>query len=470
MEQFMKINTAVNGFVWGPVMLVLLVGTGVYLSIAVGFIQFTKIGYWWKNTIGKIFQKSEAGEGEITPMQAVSTALASTVGTGNIAGVTGAIILGGPGAVFWMWISALFGMVTKFAEVTLAVKYRERNEKGDWCGGPMYYIKNGLGPKWKWLGVIFSVFGALAAFGIGNISQINSIASSVNSVAVAFHENAKEFDMIIGLITGVVIAIFVALVLLGGVKRIGQVTEKLVPLMAVIYIVCALIVVFANVSAVPGVFASIFKGAFDPAAVTGGAAGMSIKLAMTKGVGRGVFSNEAGLGSAPIAHAATSEKNPVRQGLYGIFEVFMDTILICTLSGLTILCAAKGAGLDLNIGTEGNTSLNAAALGTVFTQKGGAIIIAVGLALFAYSTVLGWALYGTRCCEFLFGVKAIRPYQILFLVVIFVGATMKLDLAWAIADTLNGLMAIPNLIALFALSGVVVKETKRHFSEVPSKK
>ena len=314
MDKIIEINSAVNGFVWGPIMLALLVGTGIYLSFRVGFIQFSKIGYWWKNTIGKIFQKSEAGEGEITPMQAVSTALASTVGTGNIAGVTGAIILGGPGAVFWMWISALFGMVTKFAEVTLAVKYRERNEKGDWCGGPMYYIKNGLGPKWKWLGVIFSVFGALAAFGIGNISQINSIASSVNSVAVAFHENAKEFDMIIGLITGVVIAIFVALVLLGGVKRIGQVTEKLVPGMAAIYIVCALVVVIANAGTIPGVFASIFQGAFNPSAVVGGAVGVTMKLAITKGVGRGVFSNEAGLGSAPIAHAATSEKNPVRQG------------------------------------------------------------------------------------------------------------------------------------------------------------
>ena len=272
MEQFMKINTAVNGFVWGPVMLVLLVGTGVYLSIAVGFIQFTKIGYWWKNTIGKIFKKGEAGDGEITPLQAVSTALASTVGTGNIAGVTGAIILGGPGAVFWMWVSALFGMVTKFSEVTLAVKYRERNEKGDWCGGPMYYIKNGLGPKWKWLGGVFAVLGAIAAFGIGNIAQVHSIADSVKSVAVAFNENAASRETMICLITGICVAIFVALVLLGGVKRIGQVTEKLVPLMAVIYIVCALVVVFANISAVPGVFASIFKGAFNPAAVTGGAA------------------------------------------------------------------------------------------------------------------------------------------------------------------------------------------------------
>ena len=259
------------------------------------------------------------------------------------------------------------------------------------------------------------------------------------------------------------------MVLFGGIKRLGAVTEKLVPIMAVIYIVACLIVVIRYANTLPAVFHDIFVGAFTPSGVTGGVVG-SMVLVITWGVKRGVFSNEAGLGSAPIAHAATSETDCVKQGLYGIFEVFMDTILICTLSGLTILCAAKGAGLDLNIGTEGNTSLNAAALGTVFTQKGGAIIIAVGLALFAFSTVLGWSLYGTRCCEFLFGHKAIKPYQIIFIVVIFVGATMKLDLAWAIADTLNGLMAIPNLIALVALSGVVVKETKRHFSELPSKK
>ncbi len=436
MEQFMKINTAVNGFVWGPVMLVLLVGTGIYLSIAVGFIQFTKIGYWWKNTIGKIFKKSEAGDGEITPLQAVSTALASTVGTGNIAGVTGAIILGGPGAVFWMWVSALFGMVTKFSEVTLAVKYRERNEKGDWCGGPMYYIKNGLGPKWKWLGGVFAVLGAIAAFGIGNIAQVHSIADSVKSVAVAFNENAASRETMICLITGICVAIFVALVLLGGVKRIGQVTEKLVPLMAVIYIVCALIVVFANVSAVPGVFASIFKGAFNPAAVTGGAAGMSIKLAMTKGVGRGVFSNEAGLGSAPIAHAATSERNPVKQGLYGIFEVFMDTIVICTLTSLVVLCSGAADGNYGNAAAAG-VSTTVVGFSSVFGAKAGSVILAVGLLLFATSTILGWALYGTRS---------------------------DLTLVWDISDTLNGLMSIPNLIALLLLSPVVIKVTKEHFA------
>ena len=463
MEQFMKINTAVNGFVWGPVMLVLLVGTGIYLSIAVGFIQFTKIGYWWKNTIGKIFKKGEAGDGEITPLQAVSTALASTVGTGNIAGVTGAIILGGPGAVFWMWVSALFGMVTKFSEVTLAVKYRERNEKGDWCGGPMYYIKNGLGPKWKWLGGVFAVLGAIAAFGIGNIAQVHSIADSVKSVAVAFNENAASRETMICLITGICVAIFVALVLLGGVKRIGQVTEKLVPLMAVIYIVCALVVVFANISAVPGVFASIFKGAFNPAAVTGGAAGMSIKLAMTKGVGRGVFSNEAGLGSAPIAHAATSERNPVKQGLYGIFEVFMDTIVICTLTSLVVLCSGAADG---NYGNAAAAGVPTAVAGfaTVFGDKAGSLILAVGLLLFATSTILGWALYGTRCAEFLFGSKIIRPYQIIFCLVVVAGAVADLTLVWDISDTLNGLMSIPNLIALLLLSPVVIKVTKEHFA------
>ena len=455
MEQFMKINTAVNGFVWGPVMLALLVGTGIYLSIAVGFIQFTKIGYWWKNTIGKIFKKGEAGDGEITPLQAVSTALASTVGTGNIAGVTGAIILGGPGAVFWMWLSALFGMVTKFSEVTLAVKYRERNEKGDWCGGPMYYIKNGLGPKWKWLGTVFAVLGAIAAFGIGNIAQVNSIADSVKSVAIAFNEDAANKEMLICLITGICVAIFVALVLLGGVKRIGQVTEKLVPGMAVIYIVCALVVVFANISAVPGVFASIFKGAFNPAAVTGGAAGMSIKLAMTKGVGRGVFSNEAGLGSAAIAHAAADTK--------GIFEVFMDTIVICTLTALVVLCSGAADGNYGNNAAAG-VSTTVAGFSSVFGAKAGSVILAVGLLLFATSTILGWALYGTRCAEFLFGSKIIRPYQIIFCLIVVAGAVADLKLVWDISDTLNGLMSIPNLIALLLLSPVVIKVTKEHFA------
>ena len=461
MDKIIEINSAVNGFVWGPIMLALLVGTGIYLSFRVGFIQFSKIGYWWKNTIGKIFQKSEAGEGEITPMQAVSTALASTVGTGNIAGVTGAIILGGPGAVFWMWISALFGMVTKFAEVTLAVKYRERNEKGDWCGGPMYYIKNGLGPKWKWLGGVFAVLGAIAAFGIGNIAQVHSIADSVKSVAVAFNENAASKETMICLITGICVAAFVALVLLGGVKRIGQVTEKLVPGMAIIYIVCALIVVFANIGSVPGVFASIFKGAFNPAAVTGGAAGISIKLAMTKGVGRGVFSNEAGLGSAAIAHAAADTKGPVQQGLYGIFEVFADTIVICTLTAMTIICS----GVDITFGQKVGSELITSAFATMFGVKFASVFVALALTLFAFTTVLGWSLYGSRCVQYLFGLKVAKGYQVLFIIIVVVGAVASLDVVWDIADTFNGLMAIPNFIALFALSGVVAKLTKEYFAD-----
>ena len=356
-----------------------------------------------------------------------------------------------------MWVSALFGMVTKFSEVTLAVKYRERNEKGDWCGGPMYYIKNGLGPKWKWLAVL----GAIAAFGIGNIAQVNSIADSVKSVAIAFNEDAANKEMLICLITGICVAIFVALVLLGGVKRIGQVTEKLVPGMAVIYIVCALVVVFANLSAVPGVFTSIFKGAFNPAAVTGGAAGMSIKLAMTKGVGRGVFSNEAGLGSAPIAHAATSERNPVKQGLYGIFEVFMDTIVICTLTAMVILCS----GTTVNYGTAAGAELTISGFTTTY---GGwaSIFTAVALCCFAFSTIIGWGLYGSRFIAFLCrSDKVVRPFFVVYSFVSILGATMDLGLMWSIADTFNGLMSIPNLIALLLLSGTVAQLTKEYFEK-----
>ncbi len=468
MELITSINSAINSVVWGVPMLVLLVGGGILLTVRTFGVQFRKFGYAMRNTLGKVFTKTEAKEGEMTPFQAMSTALAGTVGTGNIAGITTAVTLGGAGTIFWLWITALIGMCTKYSEVLLAVKFRERNKYGDWVGGPMYYIKNGLGKNWKWLGAIFCVFAALAAFGIGNAVQVGNITSSINTVIVAFNPSF-EGQGTVNVILGIILVVLTAIVIFGGIKRLGAVTEKLVPIMAVIYIVACLVVVIYYAGTLPSVFHDIFVGAFTPAGVTGGAVGSMI-LVITWGVKRGVFSNEAGLGSAPMAHAATSETDCVKQGLYGIFEVFMDTIVICTLSGLTILCASKGAGLDLNFGTEGSTALNAAALGTVFTQKGGAIIIAVGLALFAFSTILGWALYGTRCCEFLFGPKSIKPYQVIFLVVIFVGATMDLGLAWSIADTLNGLMALPNLIALVALSGVVVRETKRHFSEVQAKK
>lgn len=468
------VNKAINDVVWGVPMLILLVGAGIILTVRSRFVQFGHFGYAMKNTLGKIFKKGKAGKGEVTPFQAVSTALAATVGTGNIAGITTAIVLGGPGAMFWLWVTALIGMCTKYAEVVLSVKFRERNEKGDWVGGPMYYISNGLGKNWKWLAVIFSIFGALAAFGIGNAVQVGQIASSVNTAISAFSAGFADKVVTIGslsvtapvlvnCIIGLVIAVIVAMVLLGGIKRLGLVTEKLVPFMSIIYIVGSLIVIFANIKNIGPVFASIFEGAFNPSAVVGGVTGFTLMKCITWGVKRGVFSNEAGLGSAPIAHAATSEENPVKQGLYGIFEVFMDTIVICTMTGLVLLMS----GIALPYGNEvaATTALNAQAFGTVFGGQAGSLIIAVGITLFALSTTLSWGLYGTRCCEYLLGSKGIKPYQVLFVIIVIVGATMKLDLAWNIADTLNGLMAIPNLVGLIGLSGVVVKLTRDHFNK-----
>ncbi len=469
--------SAIDDFAWGPVMLILLVGTGVYLSARMRFIQFTRIPYWWKNTAGKLFHKHEAGKGEVTPLQALTTALAATVGTGNIAGVTGAIFIGGPGAVFWMWVAALAGMMTKYSEVVLAVKYRERNAKGDWVGGPMYYIKNGLGKNWAWLGGVFCVLAALAAFGIGNATQVQSIADAINNAVDSFTPNAAGTFLFLGspvrvttFIVGLIVAVIVALVLFGGIKRIGQVTERLVPFMAVVYILAALIVVFANISHIGQVFALIFKGAFSPDAAVGGAFGITVLTSMKKGVGRGCFSNEAGLGSAPIAHAATSETDPVRQGLYGIFEVFMDTIVICTLTSLTVLSVYCAGGIDITWGAGGSGANVAAAMSTVFGGRLGAVIIAVCLSLFALSTILSWSLYGTRCFEYLFGVKATRVYQGVFVLFVIIGASMSLADAWNLADALNGFMAIPNLIALLALSGVTVKLTKEHLDAHAPKK
>ena len=469
---FTQIIHVLNDIAWGPWMLLLLVGTGVYLSVRLGFIQFRKFGYAMKNTVGRIFHKQEAGAGEITLFQAVATALAATVGTGNIAGVTGAIAVGGPGAVFWMWVSALFGMVTKYAEVVLAVRYRERNPKGDYVGGPMYYIKNGMGPKWGWLAITFSVLGGITAFGTGNMTQVNTIASSVNTAIDAFggHTAANTVTVfgqvvpITSLAIGVVVAFIVALVLFGGIKRIGSVTEKLVPFMAAIYVGCSLVVVLCNFSHLGEIFSMIFKGAFSARAALGGAVGISIMSTISKGVGRGVFSNEAGLGSAPMAHAAPSETDPVKQGLYGIFEVFMDTMVICTLTVLTMLCGYS-RGVNVTWGQSAGAELISASFGTVFGSKLGALIVAVGICLFALSTMLSWSLYGSRCCEFIFGHKSVPVYQILFILAVVVGATMELDLVWTISDTFNGFMALPNLVALLGLSGVVIKLTKDHFSQ-----
>ena len=469
---FSEIVNYLNGIAWGPWMLVLLVGTGIYLSVRVGFIQFGKFGYVMKNTIGKVFGKQTAGEGEVTPFQAVTTALAATVGTGNIAGVTGAIAVGGPGAVFWMWVSALFGMVTKYGEVVLAIRYRERNEKGDWVGGPMYYIKNGMGKKWGWLAAVFSLLGAIAAFGIGNMTQVNTIASSINNAIDAFGGNTMANTLTIfgqvvpvsSIVIGAIVAAVVAMVLFGGIKRIGAVAEKLVPVMAAIFITCGLAVVLSNLSSVGKVFGMIIKGAFSAEAALGGAFGITIMTTIQKGVGRGVFSNEAGLGSAPMAHAASSETDPVKQGLYGIFEVFMDTIVICTLTALTVLCAVEG-GIPIVWGQSAGTELVSAAFGSVLGVKFGSLIVAVSITLFALTTILSWSLYGSRCCEYLLGIKAVPVFQTIFVAVIVIGATLKLELVWNIADTLNGFMAVPNLIALLALSGVVIKLTKEYFSK-----
>ena len=468
MEAIKSINSAINSFVWGPVMLVLIVGTGMYFTFRIGFPQLAHFGHAMKNTLGKVFVKSTAGKGEMTPFQAVSTALASTVGTGNIAGVTGAIVLGGPGAVFWMWLSAFFGMCTKFCEVTLALKYRERNAEGDWVGGPMYYIKNGLGANWKWLGTIFAFFGALCAFGIGNLTQINSIASTVCNVAQVFTPNvlSDKTLFIIALVTGIVVAVFAAITLIGGVSRIGSVAERLVPFMAVVYIITSLVVVIVNIKTLPSTLSDIFKGAFNPQAAVGGIAGFTVMNAMKRGVARGVFSNEAGLGSAPMAHATSSETNPVKQGLYGIFEVFVDTIVVCSLTALVVLQTGVADFGNKDVAGSQTTVLG---FQSVYGDKIGAVVLALGLFLFAGSTILGWALYGVRCAEFLFGPKIIRPYEILFCIVVVVGSVSELPLVWDIADTLNGLMAIPNLIALLALSPVVIKLAREYFADAKRK-
>ncbi|WP_326907312.1 alanine/glycine:cation symporter family protein [Sedimentibacter sp. MB31-C6] len=448
MDFIMELNSAVNNFVWGPPMLVLIVGTGIYFTLRTGFFSVRKLGYILKNTLMKMFAKDQTGEGEVTAFQAVATALAATVGTGNIAGVATAIASGGPGAVFWMWLAAIFGMTTKFAEVVLAIKYREKTEDGRFIGGPMYYIRNGLG--WNWLAVIFAVFGALAAFGIGNMVQSNSVAASLQT---SFNLNPW--------ITGIVLAVLTALVIVGGIKRIGAFTEKLVPFMAAIYILGGLIIIIVNASAIPTAFALIFKSAFTGQAAVGGFAGVTIANAVRFGVARGVFTNEAGLGSAPIAHAAATTDHPVRQGLWGVFEVFADTICICTITALVIITSGIWeTGLS---GAELTTTAFGASL------PGGGYIVTIGVTLFAFSTIIGWEYYGERCLEYLVGPKSIMFYRIVWIPFIVVGAIGGLEPIWALADTLNGLMAIPNLIGLLALSGIVLKLTKEFFSSEKSK-
>ncbi len=447
MEAIMKINSFINGIVWGPPMLVLIVGAGLFLSSKTGFFSLTKLGYILKNTLLKMFAKESKGEGEVTAFQAVATALAATVGTGNIAGVATAIAAGGPGAVFWMWFAAVLGMTTKYAEVVLAVNYREKTSDGRFVGGPMYYINNGLG--WKWLAVIFAVFGMLAAFGIGNMVQSNSVAAALES----------SFK-IAPWMTGVVLAVITALVIIGGIKRIGAFTEKLVPFMAAIYILGGLIIIIMNAAKIPAAFALIFSSAFTGKAAIGGFAGATIAKAMRYGIARGVFTNEAGLGSAPIAHAAATTDHPVRQGLWGVFEVFADTLVICSITALAIVTSGVW-----------ESGLTGAALTTeAFNASlpGGGYIVSIGIVLFAFSTIVGWEYYGERCAEYLFGPKANMVYRILWIPFVVIGAIGGLEFVWDLADTLNGLMAIPNLIGVLALSGTVFKLTKEFFAREKS--
>ena len=448
------INTAVNNFIWGVPAMVCIFGVGLYLSIRTNFLQIRKFPYAIKTTLGRIFRKRDASDGAITPFQAVCTALAATVGTGNIAGVAGAIAIGGPGAIFWMWVSALFGMCTKYAEVTLAVHYREINANGELVGGPMYYIKNGLSKKWHWLAYLFAAFGVLTVFGTGNATQVNTITTAINSALLNYNVISESAVSTSNLIIGIIIAILIAMILLGGIKRIGHVTEKLVPFMALLYILLGLGVILLNIQNVPAVFASIFRGAFQPRAVTGGIV-LSMFTSLKKGVSRGIFSNEAGLGTGSIAHACADTKKPVKQGMFGIFEVFTDTIVICTLTALVILCSGvavdygKAAGAELTI------------LG--FTSTYGSwvsIFTAVAMCCFAFSTAVGWGLYGARCIEFLFGSRVNKPFMVVYSAVAILGATVDLGLLWGVADTFNGLMSIPNLIALFLLGGTMVKLTR----------
>lgn len=459
-EIITQVNQVVNNFIWGLPAMVCILGVGLLLSVRTNFLQIRKFPYAIKTTLGRIFKRKDASDGTMTPFQAVCTALAGTVGTGNIAGVAGAIAIGGPGAVFWMWCSALLGMCTKFAEVTLAVHYRERSAAGEWVGGPMYYIKNGLGKRWQFLAVLYSLFGVLTVFGTGNATQVNTITTAIDTALLEFHIVAEDILPTLNLVIGILCAMLVAMVLLGGIKRIGSVSEKLVPFMALFYVILAAGVVLLNLPRLPFVIEEIFAGAFNPAAFTGGAIG-SLFLSMKNGVSRGIFSNEAGLGTGSIAHACADTRKPAKQGMFGIFEVFADTIVICTLTAMVILCSS----VPVNYGTAAGAELTIS--GFTATYGGWAsLFTAVALCCFAFSTIIGWGLYGSRFAAFLFKTdKIVKPFFVVYSFVAILGATLDLGILWGIADTFNGLMSIPNLIALFLLSGTVVKLANEYFGE-----
>ena len=467
MEGFLNtvklVNDAVNGFVWGLPMLVLLVGTGILMTVLTKCFQITHFGHWMKETIGRVFTDkhvtahTDKDDKSISQFQSLCTALAATIGTGNISGVAAAIATGGPGSIFWMWIVAIFGMMTNYSENVLGIYYRRKNDQNEWSGGAMYYLHDGLGgyKGMKTVGAVlamaFSCFCVLASFGIGNMSQINSIAINM--------DNAFHIPM---WVTGVVLMVLAALVIVGGLKRIASVTEKLVPFMAIAYILGALVIVICNAGMIGPAFVSIFKGAFGMKAVGGGIVGSGVKMAVTWGMKRGVFSNEAGLGSSVMVHSNSNVKEPVMQGMWGIFEVFADTIVVCSLTALAVLTSGL---VDLDTGAMLTTTQKTAMVAEAFQGTFGIFgtwFIAIAVLLFAFSTVLGWSHYGAKAFEYLFGTKATMVYKVIFVAFIIVGATMSLDLAWDLSDTFNGLMAIPNLIGVLSLSGVVVKITKNY--------
>ena len=475
MEKFLKmlsnINEVVHEWVWGPVMLVLLVGTGIFLTFGLKFFQIGKIGLWMKNTFGTLFKKTGKTSKDlksISSFQAICTALGGTVGVGNVVGVATAIAAGGPGALFWMWIAAFFGMLTKFSEIVLGMFYRKRTEGGEWLGGAMVYLKEGFSKKkglktlGTVLGVLFALFCVIASFGIGNMSQINTIAANFD----------KTFNIPV-IATGIVLFVLMTIIAMGGLKGIGSVTEKIVPFMSAFYIVGSLVIILTKFTVLDDALIAIFKGAFGFDAVAGGAMGVVISKVAKSGIARGVFSNEAGLGSSALVHSAADEKEPVKQGMWGVFEVFVDTIVICSLSAFVILSSGV---IDLTTGlvAEGFTAGKSSVLVTeAFVQSFGAIggyFATIAIFFFAFSTVIGWFIYGSKACEFLLGKAVTVIYKVLFVCFIIVGATMELSLAWDISDTFNGLMAIPNLIGLVVLSGTVFKITKNYLARLNGEK
>lgn len=478
MNEFFKlltdINNAVNTFVWVKIGLILLLGTGILMTVLTKFFQVSHIGHWWKHTIGGVFKKDSAAtkktdKQSISQFQALCTALAATIGTGNIAGVAAAIVIGGPGAVFWMWVAAFFGMMTNFSENVLGIYYRRKNELGEWAGGPMYYLRDGLGAKkncknlGKVLAVLFSIFAILASFGIGNMGQVNKITINIES---AFFRNVPEYKIgnipVIPLAIGVVLMIVGALIIIGGLQRIAATAEKLVPFMAITYVIGCLVVFFMNIDQVGAMFAAIFKFAFGVKAVGGAAVGIVFKEVVTQGFKRGVFSNEAGLGSSVMVHSSSNVKEPVVQGMWGIFEVFFDTFIVCTMTAIVVLSTGF-INLETGMPVEGvnDATLVADAFGQVF-GKVGEMFIAIAMLLFAFTTVLGWSQYGSRAVEYLFGQKGVKIYQVIFVLMIVSGSLMTSSIAWDISDTFNGLMMVPNLIGVVTLSPIVVKIVRNY--------